>query len=49
MLTQVIMSQLLPGTLIETEELVGLFVGDGMLAVLNSKMFDEGSIIYLKE
>ena len=49
MLVKDIMSQLSPGTLVETEELVGLCVGDGMLAVLNSDVFDEGSIIYLKE
>jgi hypothetical protein len=49
MLTKLIMSQLLPGTLIETDELIGLVVGDGMLAVLNSDVFDKGSIVYLKE
>jgi hypothetical protein len=49
MLGQVIMRQLPPGTLVETDELVGLSVGDGMLAVLSSDLFDEGSIVYLKE
>lgn len=49
MLGQVIMSQLPPGTLVETDELVGLSVGDGMLAVLDSDVFDEGSVVYLKE
>jgi 3D (Asp-Asp-Asp) domain-containing protein len=43
------MRQLPPGTIIETDELIGLSVGDGMLAVLSSDMFDEGSIVYLKE
>ena len=49
MLDQVNMEQLPPGTLIECDELVGLSVGDGMLAVLSSDVFDEGSIVYLKE
>lgn len=49
MLSQVIMRQLPPGTLVETGELIGLSVGDGMLAVLSSDVFDEGSIVYLKE
>ncbi len=48
MLGQVIMRQLPPGTLVETDELIGLSVGDGMLAVLSSDLFDEGSIVYLK-
>jgi hypothetical protein len=49
MLDQVNMEQLPPGTLIECDELVGLSVGGGMLAVLSSDVFDEGSIVYLKE
>jgi len=49
MLVQDVMNQLLPGVLIETDEFVGLVVGDGMLAVLSSDVFDEGSIVYLKE
>lgn len=49
MLAQVIMGQLSPGTVIETDKFVGLFVGDNMLAVLDSNEFEEGSIVYLKE
>jgi len=43
------MNQLPPGTVVETDELIALYVGDSMLAVLESDVFDVGSVVYLKE
>jgi hypothetical protein len=49
MLDQDFMNSLLPGTIIEINELVGLFIGDNKIVVLSSDFYEEKSILFLVE